>query len=331
MPDSTVYMEAMGAAVIVSTVWLLAMSAVRTLSNRPSLRLSCLGALAGGLVVGYGMLPLNLAWPPRNGLERLLTLVIPAALLVELVAGCQRVPTAIAWLLRLSLCLSLPRILLHDSVYLSGSDRVWDVWQASGVLTICGLMVWGMWISLACLSDRSPGVSVPLALPMATVCSGVTVMLAGYVKGGAAAFPMAAVLLATTLAAACVSKRAGQTHNPGLAPIIAIGVVGLFGLVFIGRFFGEVSTGRALGLLLAPHLCWTTECLGLRYQKPWLVGPLRLLLVAIPLIAVLVLAKRDFDREMAPLLANLRQPTDHHQCEGGTESTMRAASRSQRY
>jgi len=84
--------------------------------------------------------------------------------------------------------------------------------------------------------------------------------------------------------------------------IVGIGVLGLFGLLFIGRFFGRLSTASALAMLLAPLLCWATEAPFLRERKPWLVGSLRLALVAIPLAVVLVAAKREFDRDMAPLL-----------------------------
>jgi hypothetical protein len=75
-------------------------------------------------------------------------------------------------------------------------------------------------------------------------------------------------------------------------------------LLFIGRFFGQLSTGRALAILLAPLLCWITELPRLRRQNPWFVGSLRLVLVMIPLAVVLFLAKRDFDRDMAPLFVN---------------------------
>ena len=55
-------------------------------------------------------------------------------------------------------------------------------------------------------------------------------------------------------------------------------------------------------MFLAPLLCWVTEIPLLRNRKPWIVGTVRLTLVAIPLVVVLVAAKRDFDRDMAPLL-----------------------------
>ena len=303
MPESALYLKAMGTAAIVSTVWVLAMSASRNVCGQPSLRLAGITGLGAGLAAGLGILALNLSWPPRNGLERLLTLVLPSGLAVECIVGHRRVPPRVAWCLRLGVSLLLPRILLHESVYLSGNERLWGMWQASGTLLACGVMMFGMWFSLVHLSDRAPGMSVPLSLPLATLCSGVTVMLAGYVKGGAVAFPIAAALAASILATVVVCKRSEQPLGPSMQPIIGLGILGLFGLVFIGRFFGEVTTVRALSLLLAPQMCWVTEWLPGNRQSPRVVGLLRGFLVAIPLLIVLTLAKRDFDRDLAPLLS----------------------------
>jgi hypothetical protein len=245
-----------------------------------------------------------LAWPPRNGLDRFLTLVIPAALAIELIAGIPGVPSWASWLLRLSLAAALPRILLHGSVYIGGPHREWSPGQASLVLAASGLLLAGVWALLSWLSHRSPGSSIPLALTLSTLCAGLTVMMAGYIKGGTAAWPLAAALLATAVFSLVVSNYWRIPAMFGLPVMIGVGVVGLFGLLFIGRFFGQLSTGRALAMLLAPLLCWATEWPRLRHQNPWLAGSLRLALVLIPLSVVLVLAKRDFDRDMAPLFIN---------------------------
>jgi hypothetical protein len=124
-------------------------------------------------------------------------------------------------------------------------------------------------------------------------------MLAGYLNGGAAAFPLTGALAGAAIASALRGKRTDEPATLG------IGVVGLFGLLSIGHFFGRLSTGDALILLLAPLLCWATEMPPLRGRKPWLVGTLRLVLVALPLVGVLAGAKRDFDRNTAPLLGSL--------------------------
>jgi hypothetical protein len=234
----------------------------------------------------------------------LLTLILPAALLIELIAGSPRLPTWIAWLLRVCLAAAIPRILLHGSVYLS-ADGEWSPGPARMVLAVCAVLLAGSWGLLSWLSQRSSAaVSIPLALFLSTLCAGLTVMMAGYIKGGAAAWPLGGALLATTIAAWLASQCTGERGNFGLPAMIGVGVVGLFGLLFIGRYFGALSTERALVILLAPLLCWITECPPLVRWNAWLKGILRLGLVAIPLVVVLVQAKRDFDRDMAPLLVN---------------------------
>ena len=302
MPEPLLYLKAMGAAAIVSAMFVLAMAGVRRPASTARINSACVLGIGLGLAVGYCVLPLQLRWPPVNGLDRFLTIVVPAALTVELIAGFQCVPCWVAWLLRMSLAATIPRILLHGSVYLSGSGNDWTLWQAGAALAVCGALSAGLWGLLSWLSQRSPGVSVPWALSLTIQCAGLTVMMAGYIKGGAAAFPLAATLVATTLGASLITKRLGRPENFVAPAILGIGVVGSFGLLFIGRFFGRLSTGCALAMLLAPLLCWATEVPLLRHRKPWFVGSIRLVLVAIPLVVVLVVAKRDFDRNMVPLL-----------------------------
>jgi 4-amino-4-deoxy-L-arabinose transferase-like glycosyltransferase len=79
----------------------------------------------------------------------------------------------------------------------------------------------------------------------------------------------------------------------------------------IGRFFGGLSTGVALILMLAPLLCWGTELPQLRCRPAWVVGSLRLLLVVIPLAALMLQAKRRFDRDTAPLLMQRSESQDY--------------------
>ncbi|MEO8496275.1 MAG: hypothetical protein ABI614_14490 [Planctomycetota bacterium] len=310
MPDPSLYVKAMGAAAIVSAAFVLAMAGLRRPAGRTGLNAACVVGMGLGLATGYFVLSLRLSWPPVNGLDRLLTIVVPATLGVELIAGFQRVPRWVKWLLRVSLAATIPRILLHGSVYLSGSGEGWTLWQAAAALVTCGALLAGVWCLLASLYQRGPGVSLPLALCLTIQCAGLTVMMAGYIKGGAAAFPLAATLAATTIGAGLITKRAGAAVHFGSPAIVGVGIVGLFGLLFVGRFFGRLSTGGALVMLLAPLLCWMTELPLLRSRKPWLTGSLRLMLVAIPLFVVLYLAKRDFDRDMAPLLGQT-QRTDY--------------------
>lgn len=322
MPEPLLYLKAIGAAAIVSAMVVLAMAGVRRPASITRLNSACVLGMSLGLAFGSYVLSLRLAWPPLNGLDRFQTIVVPAALTIELIAGFQRVPRWVAWLLRVILAATIPRILLHGSVYLTGPDSDWTLWQAGTLLAVCGALLAALWGLLSRLSQRNPGVSIPLALCLTTQCAGLTVMMAGYIKGGAAAFPLVATLLATTIGARLITKRSGAAANFGSPAIIGIGVVGLFGLLFIGRFFGRLSTGSALAMLLAPLLCWVTETPLLRRRQPWLVGSIRLVLVAIPLVVVLVLAKRDFDRDMAPLLGKVQESTFRRLRDGCTELAM---------
>lgn len=305
MPEPLLFLKAMGAAAIVSAMFVLSMARVRPRATPTWLNAACLLGIGLGLVVGCRVSSLRAAWPPVNGLDRFLTIVIPAVLSIELIAGFQRVPRWVAWFLRIGLATTISTILLYGSVYLKGSDTDWSLWQIGMSQGLCGALLAGEWALLSRLSHRSPGVSIPFALALSIQCAGLTVMMAGYIKGGAAAFPLAATITATTITAALIARRPRTRTNAFPSAILGIGVVSLFGLLFIGRLFGRLSTDGALVILLAPLLCWITEAPLLRHRKPWLVGSLRLILVAIPLVVMLVVAKRQFDRDMAPLLGNL--------------------------
>ncbi len=316
MPEPLLYLQAMGAAAIVSATIVLAMvvalakcvalrrkaHALGELGDTTWLSFSCVVGIGVGLVVGYGMLSLRLVWPPEKGLDRFLTISVPLVLGIELIAGFQKVPRWVAWLFRMSLAATMPRLLLHGSVYLSGTTEGWPPWQAATALVVSGALLACVWSLLSWLSERSPGNSIPLALCLPILCAGLTVMMAGYIKGGVAAFPLVATLAATTIVARLITTRSVAQANFRATAIIGVGVVSMFGLLFVGHFFGRLSTSHALAMLLSPLLCWVTELPRLRHQKSWLLGSLRLVLVAIPLLFVLAAAKRDFDRKMAPLL-----------------------------
>lgn len=300
MPDPVLYSQAMILSAVIS------FSCVLVTGGRFRSADSVRGNLAGllgfalGLVAGYWALHLRVAWPPRNGLDRLLTIVLPLAFVMELAAARSPAAGWVVWGRRLFLGLVAGRILLHGSVYLGSVAHAWTPFQTFRVLAISGGGLVVVWWLLEALSERTPGVTIPLSVALAIQCAGVTVMLAGYVTGGAAALPLVAAIAGATIASRLTISDA---HLPGL---IGIPVVGLFGLLFVGRFFGGLSTLAAVTIFLAPLLSWGAEIPAVRGRRPWIVGTLRLLLVAIPLVAVLWLAKQHFDRDTAPLLGSLR-------------------------
>ena len=298
MPDPVLYLKSLGSAAVVSAMIVLAMALAGRRRPVDAVRLSFAGVagMGVGLATGLSLLSLNVAFPPAIALDRFLTIVLPAGMIIECVATSQRVPSWFAWTLRLTLAAAIPGILLCGSVYLGDSGDAWPFAEALSTWTVTSMLLASVWGLLHKLSSRTPDASAALTISLATVCTGLTVMMAGYIKGGAAALALAATLAAATIATRLVSKR------PDLAAVHSIGVVGLFSLLFIGRYFGRLSTGSAVAVLVAPLLCWVVELPMLRRRKPWVVGSLRLLLVAIPLLIVLVLAKRDFDLKFAPLL-----------------------------
>ena len=297
MPDAVLFLKAMGTAAGVSALFVLALGWMRRPASATRLNLTIVSAVALGLLFGHLVLQVRPKWPPANGLDRLLTIILPAVVGIELLAGFASVPRRLVWSLRLSLSAATGRVLLYGSVYVAarGEWTVLQTWLSLGSCAILLVLVWSLLVRLA---DRAPGESIPLALAQASLCSGVTMMLAGYLTGGAAALPLAAALVGVAVAASLVTTR------PAMHGAIGIGVVGLFGLLFVAKFFAGLPTGRTLVLFLAPLLCWASELPFLRGRPPWLIGTTRLALVAIPLVVVLVLEKRDFDRYTAPLLGS---------------------------
>jgi hypothetical protein len=299
MPDPLLYFQAMIAAAATSGLIVLAASRVRRPAGDGRIQVASILGFAAGVASSSWLLSLAPAWPPASGLDRLLAIVLPAAVVIELAASHKRVSPWGAWTLRIGLAAASGRVLLHGSVYLPGPHSQWTAWQAVAALSLCAVLFAGQWGMLSWLSARSPGASIPLAVAMAIQTAGVAVMLGGYITGGAAAIPPAAAAAGAAVAANCLLKMTDHRALLGAA------LASLFGIVMVGRFFGSVSTPAALTIFLAPLLCWTTEAPFLKKQNPWIVASARLFLTAIPLAIVLFAAKRHFDRDLAPLLTRL--------------------------
>jgi hypothetical protein len=219
----------------------------------------------------------------------LLILIVPAVLAVELLAAFPKVPRWAIWALRLAIVGSGARILLHGSIYLTDvagpGTAEWSTTQAWMILGSLAAAEAIIWILLALLARRAPGVSVVACLAAATGVSAVTIMLSGYATGGQAGLPLAAALLGGSAVAAVLPGPARQTAPIGVA------VVGLFSLLVMGRFFGELSSTHAIVLFAVLLLAWLPELPR---------GVVRVLLVGIVASAVLVDAARRFAAESGP-------------------------------
>ena len=319
MPEPLVYLESMLAAAATSVFLILATqqwfrrSPQGAAANHLRENSTCVAALAAGLVAGYFVLALQLRWPPASGLDRLLMIVLPATICIELFAPFLCAPRSV-WLLRACLVAITPRLLLHGSVYLNGDE--WSPAEAFATMGCASALLLAVMAFLTQLQKRTPGVSIPFSLGMAILSTGIAVMLAAYLRGGAAALPFATLLVATAIATHYSAKRSEISRSDRQSSIVVIGVVGLFGLLFVGTYFGRLTNVRAVTILVAPLLCWATETPFFRNRNRWLVGTIRLTLVSIPLLTVLFFAKLDFDREFAPLIENrldVRQTPGEHQ------------------
>ncbi len=300
MPDPVLYTQAMTVAAVVSALCVLATGWTRSPATAERINLACIAGLGLGLIAGYRVIHVRCAWPPINGLDRYLTIVLPLIFSIELVAYWPRLPPWGVWCLRIALAVTSSRILLHGSIYLGGPRSVWTTAATYQLLLLSSLTLAVVWWFMTSLSRRSPGISILVALSLSTQTAAITVMLAGYVTGGAAALPLTAALIGVSLAASLL-------RAPALSEgAVGIGVMGLFGLLFVGRFFGGLSTAQALTIFVAPLLCWVSEIPLIRTRQPWQRAVLRLGLVAVPLIVILVLSKRSFDRDTRPLLGVVR-------------------------
>ncbi len=307
MPDPVLFVQAVATSGAVSAI----VVAVIILLWRPAgavrINAACILGILLGAAAGFRVMQVVPHWPPMDGLDRFLYIVVPWAAAIELIAGFTRVPRLLAWGLRIALAAVAGRILLHGSSYLDGSSSDWASGQIWVAMCAGALLLTFVWVLLGWLAQRSGGISIPLAVSQSGVAAGMTLMLSGYLTGGKAALPLAAGLAAAVIAVRVVDaigrrwrvagdgKLAGD-HGAGA---IGIGVVSLFSILVLGRYFGELSTGRAVAVLLAPLLCWSTELPVLRNRKPWQVAATRLALVALPLAAVLFMAERDFARNSA--------------------------------
>src|SRR5436190_5104509 len=199
MPDPVLFAKAVAASVAVSAI----VVAVFTLLRRPAgsarINAACIFGITLGAVAGWRVLGLTPHWPPMDGLDRFLIILLPALVVIELIAGVTRVPRPLAWVLRFALAAVAGRVLLHGSSYLDGSSSDWTVGQTWSALVVCAVLLVAVWSLLAWLMERSGGVSIPLALAQTCLAAGMALMLSGYLTGGKAALPLAAVLAGTAI------------------------------------------------------------------------------------------------------------------------------------
>jgi hypothetical protein len=280
MPDWLLVYQALGVAAVSA-------AGVLLLLGRPwrPFRRACPAAgwvlgVAVGFLLGCGVLGIWPRWPLEIDRDRWLGVLLPAVLAVELTAAFRGRAGRLVWALRLLVAAAAGRVLLHNTVYLTGpGPSQWTPAEAVQSLGGPAVVLALVWVLLVQLAPRA-GRSLPLALAVSCAGTGVAVILSAYLTGGLMGLPLAAALCGVVVASFAVPDPQHTTAAVGVA------VVGLFALLVLGHFMVEMSTAHALVLLAAPLLAWLPEVPGPRRLPSWLRGALRIALVAIPVAVV---------------------------------------------
>jgi hypothetical protein len=251
-------------------------------------------AVAGGFVTGVFVLGLGPRWPPKEDRDRFLFVLLPAAVLVELIAAFPRVPRWIAWLLRAGIAAGAARVILHGTVYLGGdATKQWLPDEATLWLGGLAVALLGVWAFLGLRLHVAASRSVPLALAVTCGGAAASVMYSGSATDGQLGLPLAGALVGATVMSFLLPPPRGA------API-SISLVCLFALCVSGRFLSSLSMSFAIILFAAPLLCWLTVLPYVSQLKPWVRFAVCVLAVAIPVAIVVREAEQAHNATMQP-------------------------------
>ncbi len=223
-------------------------------------------------------------WPPAEDLDRLLLVVLPAVVVVELAGAFHRVPRPLVWFLRAGLAACVAPILLHGTDYITDQagpgTAQWSTAQASLILGGLAVALITVWALLGLLSARAGGVVPAFCLAISSGGAGLAIMISGYLSGGQTMLALAgavAGLIAATLA---------LSWSPRGSRPLGASIVFFYGLLVTGRFFGELSTAHAIVLFASPLLGWVPELPVLRRLPRSARELTRILLVGLVVSAV---------------------------------------------
>jgi hypothetical protein len=243
--------------------------------------------LGSGFLVGACVLGLAPHFPPQEDRDRLLLVLLPAAVGVEVVSAFLPRRRWLAWSLRLVVASGAARVLLHGSVYLTDSAGVglpeWSPEQTWLILGGLAVALAANGVLLDRLGQQQGNRAVLLGVALAAAGSGVAVMLSGYATGGQLGFLLAGGLVGAALASLAL---AGPVDLGGT---LRVSVVGLFGLLVAGRFFAELTTTNAMLLFFAP----LAGSLPARLPWPRWRAAAGVLLVAVPVAVAVTLAAQS--------------------------------------
>lgn len=249
-----------------------------------------------GVAIGAAILDALPDWPPDEDQDRLLLLVLPAVALVEL-AGAVGLRPTLVWFGRLAIALLTARILLHGSIYLAdvpAADGAWSLAERTGILATLAAALALVWWGYLAAARRQPSRVLPVALGLCCCAAGATIMLSGYASGGQLGIVLGGAIIGGTAASWLLCG------NPSLDGGIGFAAVGLFSLLVMGRYFGELSTTHAGVLLATPLLVCLPLDRWLPLRFAWTVRPVLLLLLLVPLGLVIGSAQQRFQERSGP-------------------------------
>jgi len=267
-------------------------------------------AFAWGVVAGLFLLRALPALPPTTGLDRFLVILLPVALAIEAEAAAHWLGGF--WLTAERGCVALLAVpvLLHGSVWLEGG-------LPAVVILAAALFLWASWEGITGEVRATGDRIVAVVTVGSLVVAGLSIAMAGWLKGGLVALPLAGALagaLAAEWRGEPVERGSRDAHRPsGLPGLTAAGLVALFGLVVVGRCFGRLGSAAALLILVAPLLAVVPVGIGRMFpdsaaERLLRSAPYRILLALVPLGIVMIGAKADFDARLGRLLGGAPLP-----------------------
>jgi len=307
MPDPILLLRALAAAAVLAAAVVLLCGWPWRAPRPARAALGCVLGVGLGFCAGCWWLGLRPHWPPREDQDRLLLLLFPAVIGVELVAAYLGRFRFLVWLPRLVVAAAAARVLLHNTSYLADlagpGTREWTPARTYSILGGLAGTLAGVWVALVLLLRRTRSRSVPLTVALACGGAAVVVMLSGYASGGQLGLPLAAALTGAVLASLALSG------TPDMEGALGIGVVGLFALLVLGCFFGQLTTINAALLFFAPLLGFFPELPYVCRLGPRLRGFLRLVLVLAPVLVALTLAQQKFVSDSTRTSPGSKEPS----------------------
>jgi hypothetical protein len=285
-----------------------------------------------GFAVGWWWLDLRPNWPPQEDQDRLLFILLPAVIAIEILAALiearfshlqSEIPSSksedrassigfrvsgLAWLLRFLVAAAATPILLYGTTYVSDDagpgTRQWTPQQTWMIFASLAASLLAVWLLLAWLIQQSPGRAALLAVAIACGGTAVIMMMSGYASGGPLAMPLAGGVVGA-LAASLALRNADCVANT-----LGLAVVGLFALLIMGHFFSELTWTNAALLFFAPVLVAFPELPPFRRVNPNLRAGVGIVLTIVPVLIAMALAMQKMaEQSPRPSPGETQEPT----------------------